>query len=180
MNFDACPNSNNPHTILVGPRALLASQVNKENAMVKSSMFVVSFALITVLSLPVFAQDVPAKAAVATVQVDGGVIMVSDGGAFTSATTGEQVAAGNRIMVSKDSAVSVVYSDGCKQSYTKPGVYPIVAQCKPAASVGNAGEGWNAAAVAIGVAGAGGVIGGLLSNSHCNSGSHCSGTAPSR
>lgn len=147
--------------------------------MVKSAMYVVSFALATVLSLPVFAQDAaPAKEMVATVQVDGGVVMVSDGGAFTSATTGEQVAAGSRIMVSKDSAVSVVYSDGCKQSYTKAGVYAVDAQCTRAAAVADAGEGWKGATAIVGAVGAAGVIGSLIDGSHCKS--NCSGFAPSR
>ena len=145
--------------------------------MVKSAMYFVSFALATVLSLPVFAQDAPAKAATVTVNVDGGVIMVSDGGDFTSATSGEQVAVGSRIMVSKDSAVSVVYSDGCTQSYTEAGVYPVDAQCKRAAAVADAGEGWKGATAIVGVAGAAGVIGALIDGSHCKS--NCSGFAPS-
>lgn len=148
--------------------------------MVKSAMVVVSFALVTVLSLPVFAQDAPAKAAVATVQVDGGVIMVSDGGPFTSATTGEQVAAGSRIMISKNSAASLVYGDGCKQSYTKAGVYPVDAECKRAAVLADssaASAGWTTAAVVVGVAGAAGTAYGIYCDSND---SNCSGSSPSR
>lgn len=146
--------------------------------MVKFAMSVVSFALFTVLSLPVLAQDAPAKAAVATVQIDGGVVMVSDGGPFTSATSGEQVVAGSRIMISKDSSAKLVYSDGCMQSYTKAGVYAVNEQCKAAAAIGtagNAGNGWTTAAVVIGAAGAAGVAYGI----YCDSGSHCSGSSPS-
>lgn len=147
--------------------------------MVKSAMCFVSFALVTVLSLPVFAQDAPAQAPVATVQVDGGVIMVSDGGPFTSVTSGEQVAAGNRIMVSKNSAVSVVYSDGCKQTYSKAGVYAVQQQCKRAAVLADSsGSGaGTTAAIVVGALGAAGTAYGIYCDSND---SNCSGSSPSR
>lgn len=144
--------------------------------MIKSAMYVASFALLTVLSLPVLAQDAPAKATVATIQVDSGVVMVSDGGAFATATSGEQVAAGSRLMVSKDSAASVVYSDGCKRSYTKAGVYPIDAQCNPAVAVASVNQAAQVVATVVAVTGVAGVAYGVYCK---NDGSNCSGSAPS-
>lgn len=74
------------------------------------------------------------QTSIATLQVNGGVIMLSrDGAAFTSGASGAQLAAGERLMVSEQSSATVTYSDGCKQNYDKPGVYTIEPGCTLAA-----------------------------------------------
>ena len=143
--------------------------------MIKSAMYAITFALVSALSLPVLAQDAPAKNTVATVQVDGGVIMVSEGGPFTTAVTGQKVIAGTRLMVSKDSAASVVYDDGCKQSYTKAGVYEIDANCKAAAVLTDNG-GMHTVGVVLGAVGTAAVAYGV----YCYENNNCSGSSPSR
>jgi hypothetical protein len=71
----------------------------------------------------------PVSNTVAEVRTDGGVVMVSDGGPFQTAVPGQRVDANARLMVSKESAATVIYDDGCKQKYDKPGIYPINETC---------------------------------------------------
>lgn len=92
---------------------------------------------------------------VAKVRIDGGVIMVSDGGPFVSAMQEQRVAAGDRVMVSNDSIVTLVYDDGCEQKYDEPGVYKVEPECKRAIAWWG-GDRWKA--VAIGAAIVGGIV----------------------
>ena len=66
---------------------------------------------------------------IAEVRTDGGVIMISNGGPFQTAVQGQRVSDKTRLMVSKESAATVVYDDGCRQKFDKPGVYPISSTC---------------------------------------------------
>ncbi len=101
-----------------------------------------------------------AAAATATVRVDHGKVMVSDGGAFTAAITGATVEPGQRLMLSEASAATVIYSNHCKRKYSAPGVYVIEdeSNCKAPVAGNNTGVaiGVAAAAAAIGVAAGGG------------------------
>lgn len=87
------------------------------------------------------AAPVSEEATIAEVQTDGGVIMVSNGGPFQTVVPGQRVSTKSRLMVSKESAATVVYDDGCKQTYSKPGVYEISAECvlPPPVAVASAG-----------------------------------------
>jgi hypothetical protein len=107
---------------------------------------VVGFALALPLHAQMMNPDPPQAPAaaeettIAEVQTDGGVIMVSNGGPFQTAVPGQRVSAKSRLMVSKESAATVVYDDGCKQKYSKPGVYDISADCAlPPVAVASAG-----------------------------------------
>ena len=71
----------------------------------------------------------PEAGTIAEVRTDGGVIMISDGGPFQTAVPGQRVSDKSRLMVSKESAATVVYDDGCRQKFDKPGVYPISSTC---------------------------------------------------
>jgi hypothetical protein len=71
----------------------------------------------------------PVSNAVAEVRTDGGVVMISDGGPFQTAVPGQRVDAKSRVMVSKESAATVIYDDGCRQKYDKPGIYSINETC---------------------------------------------------
>lgn len=78
-----------------------------------------------------------AEQAIARVRTDGGVIMISDGGEFKTATQGQPVNAKSRLMVSKESSATVIYDDGCKQKYDEPGIYEISQDCVlPVAAAG--------------------------------------------
>lgn len=73
---------------------------------------------------------------IATLDIAGGVIMLSvNKKPFETARQSEPVAEGERMMVTEDSAVTVVYNDGCRQKYDKPGVYVIPDGCELAAAV---------------------------------------------
>ncbi len=103
--------------------------------------------VVAMVSLPLNAQSTaeasPTGATVAKVETDGGVIMVSDGGEFATALPDQRVRAKARLMVSEESAATVVYNDGCKQKYEKPGVYEIPATCVlPVAVAGGSSRGW--------------------------------------
>lgn len=105
-----------------------------------------TLALVAMLALPGIASAQSSadntkaqQPSVAKLQVDGGVIMLSRGqAAFASGATDDPVFPGERLMVSAQSSATVVYSDGCKQTYDKPGIYKIEADCK--ASVAFSGE----------------------------------------
>ncbi|HET9048712.1 MAG TPA: hypothetical protein VFN29_07130 [Chiayiivirga sp.] len=81
-------------------------------------------------SLPAIAQQ---ESEIAKLQVDSGVIMTSrDNAAFVSAVTNDPLFDNQRLMVSEDSSATVVYDDGCRETYDKPGVYELDATCTPA------------------------------------------------
>lgn len=64
------------------------------------------------------------------IKVDQGAVMLSnDGGAFTSAQTNEQVFRKERLMVTQQSSATVIYDNGCRHTFDKPGVYDLGATC---------------------------------------------------
>jgi hypothetical protein len=117
-------------------------------SMIRSMMMgIVAFAVAMPLHAQMMAADSSAPASeveetIAEVQTDGGVIMISDGGAFQTAEPGQRVNSKSRLMVSNESAATVVYDDGCKQKFEKPGIYDISEKCVlPAAPVAVASSG---------------------------------------
>lgn len=106
--------------------------------------------------------------AVATLRVDGGVIMVSDGGAFVSAIPNQTVVSGERLMVSKDSVATVIYNDGCEQKYDKAGVYKIEPGCARAAAFsGGAANPWKAVAI-VATAISGAAVAKMVHDDNCD------------
>jgi hypothetical protein len=96
-------------------------------------------ALMGVFCLPAIAQE---ESKVAKLQVDSGVIMTSrDNAAFVSAVTDDPLFDNQRLMVSEDSSATVIYDDGCRETYDKPGVYTLDATCTPAAVASTSGGG---------------------------------------
>ncbi|NDK38728.1 hypothetical protein DT603_07725 [Pseudoxanthomonas gei] len=79
----------------------------------------------------------------ATLRVDQGTIMASEGGSFATAQTGQALVAGSRLMVAEQSAATVTYAKGCTRTYTAPGVYVVEANCTKAVV---AGTDWASAA----------------------------------
>lgn len=98
-----------------------------------------------------------------TLHVDKGSIMTSDGGDFSSAQTGKLLAETDRVMVTEGGQVTLVYDNGCKVTYSKPGVYPVQPSCTIAGAVANAegGVDVNGAGIVTGVFAAGLLIGKL-------------------
>ncbi|MHB8474460.1 MAG: hypothetical protein ACYDC8_16740 [Gammaproteobacteria bacterium] len=109
--------------------------------------------VVVALSLPAYAQQgESAPVQVATLHLDKGVVMTSTGGEFVSSGTGQQLNTGERLMVTKDSSATVVYSNHCRRTYDTPGVYTIEADCKAAVALGGAGT---TAAIVVGAVAAG-------------------------
>lgn len=102
-----------------------------------------ALAFTVALALPSLAMAAPVPQAnsdsspqpVATLQVGGGVVMLSNQGSpFASGQSDDALYSGERLMVSNNSSATVVYHDGCQQTYTKPGVYVVDSGCKAAAA----------------------------------------------
>lgn len=81
-------------------------------------------------------------------RVDSGTIMTSQGGEFANAQTGQALVAGERLMVTEQSAATVTYAKDCTRTYSAPGVYVIEADCRKAAAI--AGTDWAGAATVVG------------------------------
>jgi hypothetical protein len=110
-----------------------------------------ALALATVLAAPAFAQD-----ATATLRVDIGSAMVSNGGEFVSAPSGTAVPAGSRVMLAEGSQATLVYPNGCTQPLTSAGVFGVPATCVVATG---STAGTAATATGVDVAGLGIVAG---------------------
>ena len=75
---------------------------------------------VSALALPAFAQDT-----IGTLTVQQGTIMTSNGGEFASASTGESMQSGERLMVGEGGRASVTFTNGAVVNYTAPGVYTV-------------------------------------------------------
>lgn len=113
-------------------------------------------AALVAVAVPAMAQDVAA-----TLRARG-TVMVSTGGEFTSASDGQPVVAGQRLMVGDDGSATVEYGRNCKRTYDKAGVYTIPpARCDEGRDEDRSPEGramataevpWTTLAVAVGSA----------------------------
>ncbi|HEY4530697.1 MAG TPA: hypothetical protein VIG97_10305 [Luteimonas sp.] len=115
---------------------------------------------VALFAAPAFAQQ---EAATATLRVDAGSVMVSNGGEFVTATSGTQVPAGARVMLAEGSRATLVYPGGCSQPLSSAGVFGVPATCVAAAgSSGATTATGNTAATAAGVDVAGlGIVAGV-------------------
>ena len=119
--------------------------------MKKPHLFVLALAG-ALCAAPAFAQD----GGSATLRVDVGSAMVSNGGEFVSASSGTQVTAGNRVMLAEGSRATLVYPNGCTQPLSSAGVYGVPATCVAAAgSSGATGVDAGGIGIVAGVAAAG-------------------------
>ncbi len=72
---------------------------------------------------------------IAKLRVDGGVVMLSrNQGPFASGTTDAPLYSEERLMVTSDSSATVIYTDGCQQTFSKPGIYSVAETCRIAAA----------------------------------------------
>ena len=78
---------------------------------------------------PAFAQE-PVSA---TLQVESGSIMTSAGGEYASASSGQSLAAGQKVMVNAGSSGFLTYGNGCKIKLDQPGIYTVPSQCNAVA-----------------------------------------------
>lgn len=94
--------------------------------------------------------------AVATIRVDGGVIMLSEQDRpFMTVVDGQPAAVGDRLMVAEESGATVRYNDGCDQKYDEPGIYEIEPDCIRAAALVAGPRSWTTGqAVLAGLGGA--------------------------
>ena len=95
-----------------------------------------------------------AEEAAATLRVDRGNVMTSQGGDFATARTGQALVSGERLMVTEDSAATVSYGNDCTRTYTAPGVYVVELDCERAVADGDVGTWSVASAIGLGVAAA--------------------------
>lgn len=102
-------------------------------------------AAITTIAAPAFAQDV-----IGTLTVNQGTVMTSTGGEFASASSGEAIQAGERVMVGEGGSASVTFNNGAVVDYTAPGVYTVQMPVAgvPVASAGGASTTATAAIIA--------------------------------
>lgn len=114
--------------------------MNKFAKLIAASAFAVA-------ASPAFAQE-----PVATLQVETGTVMTSEGGEFQTARSGEGLNVGERIMLSENSVAVVRYPNGCVRRYDAPGVYPVPSVCTPMAGRYSGQTDWRAAGIITGVA----------------------------
>ena len=77
-------------------------------------------AAVSALALPAFAQDT-----IGTLTVQQGTVMTSNGGEFASASSGESIQNGERLMIGEGGSASVTFTNGAVVNYTAPGVYTV-------------------------------------------------------
>ncbi|MGY0611531.1 MULTISPECIES: hypothetical protein [unclassified Luteimonas] len=95
---------------------------------------VLSFTTLALAAFAAPAQDAPETAVPAAdpgilLGVESGSVLVSSGGEFTQAASGQVLAPGQRVLVSEGGSASLGYANGCKKTMSTPGVYTVAADC---------------------------------------------------
>ena len=103
----------------------------------------IMFAAATVFAAPAFAQD-----GTATLRVDSGTVMTSNGGEYQSANTGRPLAAGDKVMVNAGGSATLVYGNGCTMKLEQAGVYTVPATCSAATWTSSTSNGMSAFIIA--------------------------------
>jgi len=94
-----------------------------------------------------------AAEATATLDVQNGTIMTSQGGDFAPAQDGQALTAGDRLMVTEKSSALVRYAGGCVRQYAAPGVYVVEEDCKKTVTADDDMTNWTmVSAIGIGAA----------------------------
>lgn len=94
---------------------------------------------LTLAPLAAIAQE-PATDAAIGLTVENGSVLVSTGGEFVQATTGQMLQPGQRVLVAEGASASLDYSGGCQTPLAQPGVYTVSATCN-VAGTRSTGEG---------------------------------------
>lgn len=116
----------------------------------------IAAALAALCAAPAFAQGTPSI----TLSINGGTAMVSNGGEFTTVTSGTLVSPGARVMLPEGSTATLSYSDGCTQLLASTGVHAVPATCVAAAANTTAAMGQSGTAAGVNL-GAAGIIAGI-------------------
>ncbi|MBJ7574402.1 hypothetical protein [Luteimonas sp. MC1828] len=66
--------------------------------------------------------------------VDSGSVLVSTGGEFAQATSGQAIAPGHRVLVPEGGSASLQYGNGCGKSLSTAGVYTVTPDCNLAST----------------------------------------------
>ena len=66
--------------------------------------------------------------------VENGNVLVSTGGEFTQAASGQAIAPGHRVLVPEGGSASLAYGNGCGKSLATAGVYTVTADCNVAST----------------------------------------------
>ncbi|WP_374555902.1 hypothetical protein [Thermomonas sp.] len=112
------------------------------------------FAASVAFATPAFAQD----SGTATLRVESGSIMTSTGGDYVTATSGQNLEAGQKVMVNENSVGILTYGNGCKIKLDVPGVYAVPNDCKAIAAKAGAGSNMSAGIIALSALVAAGLI----------------------
>ena len=89
----------------------------------------------------------------ATLTVDSGAVMTSQGGDFLPAQSGQALNTGDRLMVTEKSVATVRYDNDCQRQYSVPGVYVVEKDCTKAVGAADDSTNWTMiSAIAIGAA----------------------------
>ena len=110
----------------------------------------IAAALATLCAAPAFAQGGPTV----TLSIHGGTAMVSNGGEFTTVTSGTLVSPGDRVMLPEGSTATLAYGDGCSQLLASTGVHAVPATCVASAANATAAMGQAGTAAGAGTAAA--------------------------
>lgn len=103
---------------------------------------------------PAFAQE----SVSATLQVESGSIMTSAGGEYASASTGQSLAAGQKVMVNAGSSGFLIYGNDCKIKLDQPGIYTVPSECNAVPGRTGGSSAMNAGIIAISALVAAGLI----------------------
>lgn len=58
-------------------------------------------------------------------KLQGSIMLSNQAGAFAAAALGQQVVKDQRLMVASNSSTTIVYNDGCRETFDKAGVYTL-------------------------------------------------------
>lgn len=98
-----------------------------------------------------FAQAADAANGSATLRVDSGQILVSDGGPFTTAETGNVLQSGSRVMLTDGASATLFFDEDCNQPLSGAGIHVVARQCvEPVAKAGTSQVKWGTVALVAG------------------------------
>lgn len=102
----------------------------------RSTRLIPAIAALALAAAAAQAQDAPRI----ELGIEGGSVLVSTGGEFAQASGGQDVAPGDRILVSEGASASLTYANGCQKSLSTAGVYTVSADCDAGAGGGSGGS----------------------------------------
>lgn len=95
--------------------------------------------------------------------IDTGSAMTSTGGDYATASSGQAVVVGEKVMVNAGSSAVAIFKNGCRVEFRQPGVYTVPAECRAAGWANNGGASGSNALIITGAAVLGAAV---LGSSH--------------